>query len=145
MSQTKKPSKRVANRTAFRKDRFLSKYLRYCAIGKAATAAGISRRQVDRWLTSDSKFAADFKDAQKEALEILEMEARRRAVNGVNKPIFYKGEKCGAVKEYSDTLLICLLKANAPEKYRERQEITGPNGGPVLIKEVEVRLSGNSG
>lgn len=37
------------------------------------------------------------------------------------------------VKEYSDTLAIFLLKAHAPDKYRERTsaEISGPGGGPV--------------
>jgi hypothetical protein len=37
--------------------------------------------------------------------------------------------------------MIFRLKALDPNKYRERHELTGPDGGPVLIKEVEVRLS----
>lgn len=54
----------------------------------------------------------------------LEDEAHRRAFDGVDEPVFYKGEDCGAVKKYSDTLAIFLLKAHAPEKYRERQDLT---------------------
>jgi hypothetical protein len=34
----------------------------------------------------------------------------------------FKGAECGRVREYSDTLLIFLLKATKPEKYRERHE-----------------------
>jgi hypothetical protein len=34
------------------------------------------------------------------------------------------------VREYSDTLLIALLKAFRPGKYA-RQELTGPNGAPI--------------
>ena len=42
--------------------------------------------------------------------DALEAEARRRAVEGVRKPVFYQGVICGWVGEYSDTLLIFLLK-----------------------------------
>lgn len=43
------------------------------------------------------------------------------------------------MKEYSDTLAIFLLKAHAPEKYREntRMELTGANGAPVQISDTE--------
>ena len=36
---------------------------------------------------------------------------------------WYKGEAGGYVTEYSDTLLIFLLKALRPEKFRERVEV----------------------
>ena len=42
------------------------------------------------------------------------------------KPVFHKGEQCGVVREYSDTLMIFLLKARDPAKYRE-------NAGSVTI------------
>jgi len=118
-------------RTAWLKSRFLEKFVKYCIVGKAARAAGISRSQVYNWLEGDKAFARRFEYARKDVLEMLEAEAIRRASKGVNKPVFYLGEKCGAIREYSDTLLIFLLKANDPEKYRERHEITGPRGGPI--------------
>ena len=39
------------------------------------------------------------------------------------------------MRKYSDTLAIFLLKAHAPEKYREntRMELTGANGEPLTI------------
>jgi len=30
------------------------------------------------------------------------------------KPVYYQGEQCGEVREYSDTLLIFILKARDP-------------------------------
>lgn len=47
--------------------------------------------------------------------------------------------KVAAVREYSDTLAIFLLKAHDPERYREnsRMELTGANGGPVQISDTE--------
>lgn len=47
--------------------------------------------------------------------------------------------KVAAVRKYSDTLAIFLLKAHDPAKYREntRMELTGANGGPLQISETE--------
>lgn len=133
--------KRVpSSRTISAKKRFLKQYLKYCMVGKAAQAAGISRSQVYRWLKKDKVFAALFEDARQEALEQLEREAWRRATKGVSKPVFYKGEQCGIIQEYSDTLLIVLLKALAPEKYREHIEHTSSKGGSIVVKEVEVKV-----
>ncbi len=69
---------------------------------------------------------------------MLEAEARRRAVEGVRKPVYCRGEIVGTVKEYSDTLLIFLMKGARPEKYRDnvRVERTGPND---LAERMEAR------
>ena len=54
-------------------------------------------------------------------LPLLEAEADRRAVEGVVKPLFYKGQRLPVeVREYSDVLLMFRLKALRPEQYRER-------------------------
>ena len=53
----------------------------------------------------------------------LEDEAHRRAFDGTEEPVFHQGQECGSVRKYSDTLAIFLLKAHAPEKYRERQDV----------------------
>ena len=66
---------------------------------------------------NDPKFDEDVKAAIEEGVDMLEEEARRRAVDGVLKPVFFQGEPCGNVREYSDQLLIALLKANRPKKY----------------------------
>ena len=54
-------------------------------------------------------------------VSVLEDEAQRRAM-GYEEDVYYKGEKVGTVTKYSDKLMEVLLKANAPEKYRERVE-----------------------
>lgn len=43
-----------------------------------------------------------------------------------------------SVKKYSDTLAIFLLKAHAPDKYRERaaMELTGKDGGPLQLDDA---------
>jgi hypothetical protein len=67
---------------------------------------------------------------------VLEAEAVRRAVTGVEKPVFFGGQKIGAVREYSDVLLIFLLKSWKPDKYKERREIVHA-GSLALLKKIE--------
>lgn len=67
---------------------------------------------------NDPDFAQAWADAQAIGLDSLEDVANVRA------------------RKDSDTLLIFLLKAHRPEKYRERYEIGGPNGGPIQYQQV---------
>ena len=111
-------------------------------VSEAARAAGVGRRRPYKWKEADPGFADRWADAREEAADALEGEARRRAADGVEEPVFYRGEVCGTVRRYSDTLLIFLLKGLRPDKYRERRELTGTAGGPVqiIISELDAKL-----
>src|SRR5690606_15500082 len=103
-------------------------------VTRSARRAKIARQTVYDWLESDKEFKGRFDKAVKIGLGVLEDEATRRAVEGVLKPVYQKGKKVGTVREYSDTLLIVLLKAQAPEKYKDRvaNELSGKNGEPLI-------------
>lgn len=66
--------------------------------------------------------------------DALEDEAIRRASQGTLKPVFYQGVQCGEVREYSDTLMMFMLKARRPERFKERSatELTGKDGAPIV-------------
>ncbi len=81
------------------------------------------RTLVYDWQEHDEEFSQEYRQAEIEATETMEAEAHRRGVLGVEEPVFHQGEVVGAVKKYSDTLLIFMLKARAPEKYRERVQM----------------------
>ena len=66
-------------------------------------------------------------------IEDVEMEAVRRARFGTNKPVFYRGQEVGFVKEYSDQLMMMLLKALNPSKYRENLKIEADVKTGVLV------------
>jgi hypothetical protein len=89
----------------------------------ACRTAGVSRATAYRHRARSERFARRWDDAIEDAVDLLEAEARRRAVAGVEKPVYYRGQVVGNVREYSDTLLIFLLKALHPQKYRERFEV----------------------
>lgn len=108
-------------------------------VGKACKAVEISRRTAYNWREEHPEFAKAWDSALKIGVSALEDEAHRRAFEGIEEPVFHQGEVCGTVRKYSDTLAIFLLKAHAPEKYREntRMELTGADGGPVRISDTE--------
>lgn len=108
------------------KVRFLAELAKRGNVRDACKAARIARATPYRWREADPDFAAAWRDALDQAADVLEREAFRRAVTGVQEPVFGSlgpgqgtGE-VGAVRKYSDTLLIFLLKGARPEKYRER-------------------------
>lgn len=122
--------------TEARKERFLVELARMANVSAAAKKAGVPRSTAYDWYKADPAFAAKWDEAVEVAVDSLEKEAWRRARDGVLKPVYQKGEKVGQVREYSDQLMVTLLKAHKPEKYRERTqtELTGPGGGDLVIK-----------
>lgn len=92
-------------------------------VSRACAAISLARQRVYEWRASDPQFAIAWDEAVETGTDELEEEARRRAFQGVDEPVFYQGDECGTVRKYSDTLLIFLLKGRKPDKYRERVTI----------------------
>lgn len=89
----------------------------------AAKAANIDKSTAYDHKKSDKAFEAQWVEAVEDSIELLEAEARRRALHGTDKPVFQGGKQVGTIREYSDTLAIFLLKAHRPTVYRERWQI----------------------
>lgn len=101
----------------------------------AAQAVGFSRTTMQRHMELDDAFAEAVADAELDAADALEQEARRRAVEGVDRERWLGGKDGYAITEthYSDTLLLKLLEANNPAKFtnRSKTEISNPDGSLV--------------
>lgn len=114
----------VADKTVQRKKAaFLAAYSTLGNLSATERETGIARQRHHEWVKADPTYLADFLVAQEQAIDALESEARRRAVEGVEKPVYQGGKLVGGIREYSDTLLIFLLKGARPERYRERYDI----------------------
>lgn len=113
--------------------RFLEVLSDTANVSAASKKIRISRQYMYQVREEDEEFAAAWDAAVKQGTAALEDEAVRRAKEGTLKPVFYKGAKVGTIREYSDTLLIFLLKARDPDKYADRvkKELSGPSGGPI--------------
>lgn len=110
------------------KKAFLESFRQHGNVTRACRETGVGRSTVYAWQEHDQDFSFAFRVAEEEATEHLEEAAYERAVKGVAQetPIFHRGKHIDTVvkTEYSDTLLIFLLKARAPEKYRDNILVT---------------------
>lgn len=111
-------------RTLKKRDSFLEELRLRGNVFDACQVADLTRSVAYAWRQDDADFAAAWETALDEAADRMEREAHRRAVEGVDKPIYHQGVRVDVVREYSDTLLIFLLKAARPEKFRENKAIT---------------------
>ncbi len=87
------------------KETMLRLYRELGTITSACEGTGITRQTHYNWLDNDAEYKAAIKSMDEDCAILLEDAAKKRALDG------------------SDTLLIFLLKAARPEKYRERTEI----------------------
>ena len=91
---------RRTNRTAKKRAAFLTALGAGNSIAAACQMAGIPRASAYEWRDSDDDFRTDWDDAIEDSIDLLEDEARRRAMG------------------QSDLLLIFLLRHRRPQVYR---------------------------
>jgi hypothetical protein len=107
---------------------FLESYRQWANISYACEQANIGRTTVYGWQEHDPEFLAAFRLAGEAATERLEKEAWRRGVEGspYTRTSYWHGEPVGtdAKIEYSDQLLMLLLRARKPDTYREKLDVT---------------------
>jgi hypothetical protein len=112
--------------TRERRDVFLRALASTGNVSAAVTVANIARQTAYERRSTDQTFAQGWAEAMEEATDVLEAEARRRAVEGVQEPLIVGGklvERDGKVvmlTRYSDQLLIVLLRAHS-QKFKTSQ------------------------
>lgn len=98
-------------------DLFLDSFRKLGNVYYACREAGVNRSTVYRWRERWSTFADEWEEAKEEAVDLLDYEARRRAV-----------------KEGSDRLLIFLLKAHRPDIYNPPRRIANAEGETFTVE-----------
>ena len=119
--------------TKARVEKFLAHLRETANVTESAAACGVSQRMVYTWKKKRVEFSRAWDEAVEVAIDALESEARRRALKGVERKKWTKdgrplidpvtGEQY-VEREYSDVLLICLLNAHRPEKFRQNHKHT---------------------
>jgi AcrR family transcriptional regulator len=102
MSSDEKEDTLQVQQTAAKKELFIKHFNELHYVTSAARVVDVNPRTVYRWYENDPEFAAKMDVATKAATEDLECIAEERA------------------KKFSDTLLIFLLKARDPERFKDR-------------------------
>jgi hypothetical protein len=169
----------MTNRTAIKKGKFLAALARGISVTGAARLATISKNTIYTHRKRDQAFASAWDEALAEGTDYLVDEVRRRAVEGVSRPLVHQGrvvtrqvrdpesgkmeveELC--LREYSDVLLIFLLKCRDPERFDDATRLAalkrkwakedGQAGGDLipaaaiisLLEEFEARKAALAG
>lgn len=109
-----------------KQEAFLAAYRRSGIVTVAAREAGVHRNSYYQWLSSDPWFAKAAADAEAEAVEEVEAELRRRALDPTKR----------------DTVaLIFYLKAHRPQKYRDNVTIRHEGTLAPEVKEALAALA----
>jgi|TARA_Y100000310_G_scaffold323853_1_gene384848 hypothetical protein len=125
--------------TANKRNRFLE-HLAGCGnVSESAKVAKADLSSLYGWRNGDQDFAYAWTLALEVAGDLLEAEARRRAL-GYDEAVYNRaGEQVDTIKKYSDRLLIFLLKGAKPDKYGDRfsgkvlhEHDVGPNFMRIL-------------
>ena len=125
---------------------FLAKFSKTHLLCASADAAGISPQAVEQWrhevdghsgTLNTFNFPKRFNMASLRYQETLDAEIDRRGVDGIDKPIYYKGEKVDTVREYSDNLLMFRRKKLDPT-YRDNYVV---NVGTKDIKVTSITFN----
>lgn len=122
------------------KSSLLIAYVRTGSLTRACQACSISQQAHRRWLRQDPQYAEAWSDAQAALADSLEEEAIRRARDGIERPVYQGGLQVGNTTEYSDQLLMFLLKGMRPEKYRERVAVINETSVEAEIIRLEEEL-----
>jgi hypothetical protein len=116
----------LARITPTQQDMFLTVYRTTGLFNKAAQAAGTTKSEIEKYCqakTADAEtFQLNVQDAAAQWGEVIESEITRRAITGVQRAVYYKGEFVDWETVYSDTLLLKLAEAKLPEFKRQAEQ-----------------------
>jgi hypothetical protein len=102
-------------------------------ISFSAKAISYTPEHVRVLIKENPEFAAQVEEAQEQAIDKLLLEARRRAHDGTKKPVFWQGWQTGYILEYSDSLLMFLIKGKR-EEFRDKVKFSGDKENPIEVK-----------
>lgn len=110
----------------------------------AYTTAGIGRHTLIEWRKNHPLFDSMMTSIQEEMVDTMRSEAYRRAVVGVDEPIFYQGVDTGnRVKKYSDALLQFTLMGH-DARYRSKEvnmNVSGQLDSNINIEGLRDKLA----
>ena len=123
---------------------FLDTLRETASVARAAHKSGLNRSTWYRHRRKSERFAAAWAEALDEGIEKLEEEALQRAIGGTRQPVFFRGEKIGEVRRYSDALLMFLLRAHRPQRYRDGADPAAPGDNSLhrLLEDIDGKTRG---
>jgi hypothetical protein len=116
--------------TKTQQDLFLQSYRTHGLFTKASQVAGITKSQIEKYCqaqTADAEqFQLNVQEAAAQWADTIEAEVTRRAIDGVQKGIYYKGQWVADETVYSDSLLLKLIEVRNPD-FAKAKDVAPPN------------------
>lgn len=113
-------------------EKFLQAYARTGNIAASCKVAGCTPVTLAKYRDTHPEFKEKFDEAYDAFCAKLEAEGLRRAVQGIEEPVFYQGQVVGERRYYSDRLLELYLKCHIP-KYRDKIDVSHQVAVGVLV------------
>lgn len=123
-----KPDPEAGKKTDLRcelKQRFLDALAAGASVRSSTEALGLKPDAPYRWREEDTDFALRWRHAEEAGTDLIEDEAYRRAVKGVEKPVYRGGEVVGHVADYE--LEMALLQAGLAQAEINKMEAQHPS------------------
>jgi hypothetical protein len=106
-------------------DIFLAAYRKTGLLQQSARQAGLTKHDIEAYTkkpTAEGEtFALNLQQAAEDWSDTIRAELSRRAIDGIDEDVFYKGEWIATKRVYSDSLLTLMATATLPE-YKKNQE-----------------------
>lgn len=103
----------------------------------SAIMAGVDPGRMSYVIKQDNELKEREMGALQGYCELLDAAIHDRAVNGVPRGVYYKGQRIATERHYSDQLLLALAKANNP-KYRDHMSIDANVKAGVLVVQASL-------
>jgi hypothetical protein len=112
---------------------FLLAYVYSRRLVRAQRLSGVCRQSHYLWLDKDPLYPEYVRRAKRIIADHAEEEAYRRAFEGLDIPVIYRGEIRDYYKSYSDSLAMFMLKGMKPETYNRNNIADFGFEGPSFI------------
>ena len=103
----------------------------------SAIMAGVDPGRMSYLMGKESDKKAREMLAMQGYCELIDAAVHDRAINGVERGVYFKGKRIATERHYSDSLLIALAKANNP-KYRDHMSIDANVAAGVLVVQASL-------
>lgn len=103
----------------------------------SAIMAGVDPGRMVYYMTKETALKELEMLALQGYCELIDAAFHDRAINGVERGVYFKGKRIATERHYSDSLLIALGKANNP-KYREHLSVDANITAGVLVVQASL-------
>ena len=123
---------RTPNRSRYWRRKFLNALAAGQTISMACLTSGVPKSSAYWQRRRDPNFARAWDDALDRGLAVLEAELHRRAVDGVERGVYFQGERIAVERHYSDRMLLRALEMRSAA-WAARSAVAHEHSGQVEV------------